>query len=180
LEEFREDLSNLQDSAYIVAIKSADEYLRVSRHHRKRLLVTQSYVDKCIVDEISLFVNDSFDAKSSVPILPPLNVTNPADYGSNEVSSKKRLSVNGEPIEGLGLSLALSNGHDPDEEDAPKKNRRKSYHRKSASMDDDLSISELSGSQSLCESNNYSLLDDFIQIYPPDNSNIFAHQSYFI
>jgi len=41
----------------MVIIGCGDHNLRVSRYHREKLLVTQSYIDKCIVDEIKNFIN---------------------------------------------------------------------------------------------------------------------------
>lgn len=41
----------------MVVVGSGDKHMRISRRHRERLLVTQSFVDKTIIDEIAYFVN---------------------------------------------------------------------------------------------------------------------------
>lgn len=146
MERFREDLNNLQNNAYIVAIKSGDDYLRVSRHHRQRLLVTQSYVDKCIVDEIATFVNDSYEVKT-FPLFSSTVHSSSSERGRDNFSAiKKKTNMNGEPME--GLALALSNGHELEPGEIPKKSRRKSYHRKSTEFEDDMSLPDLIGPQS--------------------------------
>jgi hypothetical protein len=54
MELLREQL-NCESS--MVVIGSGDHNLRINRNHRQRLLVTQSFVDKSIVDEIKCFIN---------------------------------------------------------------------------------------------------------------------------
>jgi hypothetical protein len=41
----------------MVVVGSGNKNLRISRYHRQHLLVTQLYVDKCIVDEIGYFIS---------------------------------------------------------------------------------------------------------------------------
>lgn len=41
----------------MVVIGSGDKNLRISRYHRQRLLITQSWVDKCLLDEMAYFIN---------------------------------------------------------------------------------------------------------------------------
>lgn len=41
----------------LVVVGSGNENLYVSRDHREKLLITQSYVDKTVMDEIAYFVN---------------------------------------------------------------------------------------------------------------------------
>ena len=86
MDKFRRDLS-LQSNAAIVVVKSGDEYLKVGRHHRKMLLVTQSYVDKSITDEIAQFVIDSYEEKP-VPLEPKIIVPEPSTSNSLQSSSK--------------------------------------------------------------------------------------------
>ena len=59
MEIFRKDLSCLNALSVVC---HADSLLRVTNYHQKRLLVTQSYIDKCIVEEISWFL-------TNIPIL---------------------------------------------------------------------------------------------------------------
>ncbi|CAG7819388.1 unnamed protein product [Allacma fusca] len=53
MEIFRKGLSCINGLSVIC---QADTYLRVTNYHQKRLFVTQSYVDKCIIDEIAWFL----------------------------------------------------------------------------------------------------------------------------
>ena len=53
MESFRKELDC---ETSLVVIGCGDDFLRVGQIHRKRLLITQSFVDKNIVEEISYFI----------------------------------------------------------------------------------------------------------------------------
>lgn len=68
----------------LVVVGSADDYLRVSKGKRKSEGITQSIVDRCILDEIGEFVG-------SILMSPYPPVTRPVNYTNEQFNNNKHM-----------------------------------------------------------------------------------------
>lgn len=78
----------------LVVVGSGNENLYVPRDHREKLLVTQSYIDKTVMDEIAYFVN--LHSKHNQIIAPHMSMKHAQfskSQGSSDMSSTKKPRV---------------------------------------------------------------------------------------